>query len=243
MSVPLLKACAEMVRGRRQPRTDRGEFGSGASRMKEAVSQSLFTYWNNLRGDRPAPRRFEIEPARIANYLPDTFILERVDQATLRFRLAGTRISDSLGIELRGTNLFDLFDREDAATLQQQIALIASQAAVGLFEISADNGDGMSAAFEVLILPLTHTRNVVERFLGSITPIDRPSWLGAVPLTNRALTRHELIWPDAEARSDVQIMDRQTPFLPAVREAKIVRAARRQFRVYEGGLNRAGDER
>ncbi len=211
--------------------------------MKEAVSQSLFTYWNNLRGDRPAPRRFEIEPARIANYLPDTFILERVDQETLRFRLAGTRISEALGIELRGTNLLDLFDAQDAATLQQQVALIASRAAVGLFEISADNGIGMSAAFEVLILPLTHTRNVVERFLGSVTPINKPNWLGAVPLMIRSLVRHELIWQYAEARSGIEIMSRQTPFLPAVREARIVRSARRQFRVYEGGLNRVGEDR
>jgi hypothetical protein len=211
--------------------------------MREAVSQSLFTYWNNLRGDRPAPKRFEIEPARIADYLPDTFILERAGEANLRFRLAGTRISESLGAELRGTNLLDLFNKEDTATLQQQIELITSKAAVGLFEFSADNGDGMSAAFEVLILPLTHTRDVVERFLGSVAPISRPNWLGAVPLNNRTLTRHEIIWPDSLPGSGIERANRQTPFVPAVREARIVRSARRQFRVYDGGLGRIGEER
>ena len=217
--------------------------GSGQLRMREAVSQSLFTYWNNLRGDRPAPKRFEIEPARIANHLPDTFILERSGQGNLRFRLAGTRISEALGVELRGTNLLDLFNREDAATLQQQIELITSKAAVGLFEISADNGGGMSTAFEVLILPLTHTRDVVERYLGSVAPINRPNWLGAVPLNNRTLTRHEIIWPDSLPGSGIEIANRQTPFVPAVREARIVRSARRQFRVYDGGLGGVGEER
>jgi hypothetical protein len=211
--------------------------------MREAVSQSLFTYWNNLRGDRPAPRRFDIEPARIANQLPDTFILERVDEATLRFRLAGTRISDAFGADLRGTNFLDLFNGEDATTMRQQLALVTSNAAVSLSEIAADNGEGLAASFEILILPLTHTRDVVERFLGSVTPIDRPSWLGTVPLTNRALTHHELIWPGAEAQNAIEVMNRQTPFLPAVREARIVRSARRQFRVYEGGLNRMGENR
>ena len=89
--------------------------------MREAVSQSLFTYWNGLRRDRLAPKRFEIEPSCIAGYLPDTFILERVDPRTARFRLAGTRISEAFGAEFRGTNLFELFDELDAALLQRQI--------------------------------------------------------------------------------------------------------------------------
>jgi hypothetical protein len=211
--------------------------------MKEAISWSLFTYWNDLRGDRLAPRRFEIEPSRIASYLPDTFILERINDATLRFRLAGTRISEAFGVELRGANLIELFNEEDAATLQRQIALITSKAAVGLFEISADNGSGASADFEVLILPLIHTRNVVERFLGSVAPIERPHWLGAVPLQRRTLTRHEIIWPDSEPRTGRMTVSHQAPFSPMVREAKIVRSARRQFRVYEGGLSRTGEDR
>jgi hypothetical protein len=211
--------------------------------MKEAVSQSLFTYWNDLRGDRAAPKRFEIDPSSIANYLPDTFILERVDYATLRFRLAGTRISEAFGVELRGQNLLGLFNEQDAATLQGQISLITSKAAVGVFEISAHDGRGRSAAFEVMILPLVHTRDVVERYLGSVVPIDRPEWLGMVPLPHRSLVRHKLVWPDSATRHEIETLDRQIPFCPTIREARIVRSARRQFRVYEGGLSRASEER
>jgi len=211
--------------------------------MKEAVSQSLFTYWNDLRGDRPAPKRFEIEPSSIANYLPNTFILERIDYANFRFRLAGTRISEAFGMELRGQNLLGLFDEADANILQRQISFITSKAPVGVFEISAHDGRGHAAAFEVTILPLFHTRDVVERYLGSVVPIDRPEWLGMVPLTHRSLVRHELIWPDGAPRREIEAENRQLPFCPSVREARIVRSARRQFRVYEGGLSRASDDR
>lgn len=205
--------------------------------MKEAVSQSLFTYWNDLRGDRLAPKRFEIDPSTIANYLPDTFILERVDYATLRFRLAGTRIAEAFGMELRGQNLLGLFNEEDAATLEGQISLITSEAAVGVFEMSAHDGRSHSAAFELTILPLFHTRDVVERYLGSVVPIDRPEWLGRVPLPHRSLVRHQLIRPDGTTGREVETVNRQTPFCPTIREARIVRSARRQFRVYEGGLS------
>ena len=75
--------------------------------MKQKTSQILFAYWNEVRGSRVAPRRFEIEPSRISEILPETFILERLDRETYRFRLAGTRICEEFGQELRGTNFLD----------------------------------------------------------------------------------------------------------------------------------------
>ena len=62
--------------------------------MKQSTIQVLFGYWNEVRGERLAPRRFEIEPARIATILPETFILERLDSETFPYRLAGTKICD-----------------------------------------------------------------------------------------------------------------------------------------------------
>jgi hypothetical protein len=207
--------------------------------MKETVSQSLFAYWNSLRGDRLAPKRFEIEPSCIGPFLPDSLILERLDVDLLRFRLAGTRVSEAFGFELRGTNLFQLFEKDDIAALQRQIAFIASQGGVGVFEISASDDAGRSATFEMLMLPLTHSRNVIDRMLGSITPREKPNWLGSVRLTRRKLLSHNLIWPDGRPLAIIQSIRRQAPFSPIVREARIVRAKRRQFRVYDGGLGRS----
>jgi hypothetical protein len=211
--------------------------------MKETISQALYSYWNGLRGTRLAPKRFEIEPSCIAGFLPDTFILEHIDRNTLRFRLAGTRICEAFGAELRGMNLFELFDEADRPALERQVSLVTSNGAVGVFEISAGNGKGLSAAFEVLLMPLTHMRDRIDRFLGSIAPIDKPNWLGSVPLEHRKLESHYLIWPDGRPQAVIDAMHRQIPLLPTVREAKIVKAHRRQFRVYEGGLSRLGDER
>jgi hypothetical protein len=210
--------------------------------MRTAVSQSLFSYWNALRRNRPAPKRFEIEPSRIANNLPDVFILERINHTSARFRLAGTRITDALGMELRGKNLFELFDAADAATLQNEIQTIAAHCGVGLFHISAGNADGMVAKFEVLILPLTHMHDSVDRFLGSFTPIDRPDWLGGAPLTNRKLLSSEIVWPDGTPSSDDNPETLLQPVLHTRRQARIVRADWRQFRVYDGGLSHIGED-
>lgn len=210
--------------------------------MRDAVSRSLYAYWNDVRGERLAPQRFEIEPSRIAGILPDTFILERIDSATMRFRLAGTRICETFGAEFRGVNVFDLFGDEDRVTLRRQFSVIARQGAVGVFTIGAETVGGLKATFEMVLLPLVHTRDTVDRFIGGIGPIERPAWLGTVPLVTKKILAHELVWPDGRPHAMIDQSHRQAPFLPHVREARIVRSDRRQFRVYDGGLSKIDED-
>ena len=209
--------------------------------MREAINQALYTYWNEIRGDRLAPKRFEIEPSRIAGMLPDTFILERNDTETSRFRLAGTRMCDVFGAEFRGRNFFDLFGAEDRITLQRQFSVIARQGAVGVFTVESKSTVGV-VRFEILLLPLVHMRDTVDRYLGALSPMDRPAWLGHEPLTSTRIIANELIWPDGRPHAMIDNIHRQTPFLPHIREARIVKSDRRQFRVYDGGLAKADDE-
>ena len=46
--------------------------------MQQKTTKVLYNYWNDVRDGRLAPRRFDIEPARISEVLPDTFMLERI---------------------------------------------------------------------------------------------------------------------------------------------------------------------
>lgn len=212
--------------------------------MKEAISQQLYDYWNSMRGERVAPKRFEIEPSQIAKILPDTFILERIDAETSRFRLAGTRICEAFATEFRGINFFELFTLEDRTTLQRQFSVIARQGAVGVFEIEGESESGHKARFEILVTPLMHTREVVDRYLGSITPIAAPPWLGCEQIVRRRLIAQDLIWPDGRQQPLTDALaSRQTPFMPHVRNARLVRVDRRQFRVYDGGLSGSDEER
>ena len=210
--------------------------------MKDAVSQALYSYWNEVRGDRLAPQRFEIEPSRIASILPDTFILERVDGSASRFRLAGTRICETFGAEFRGVNVLDLFGEADRVGLRRQLAVIARQGACGLLTIATQSETGLTANFEMLILPLFHTRDVVDRFIGAMVPLAPEPWLGTVPLTVKGIVEQELIWPDGRAHAMIDNMHHQPPFMPHIREARIVRSDRRQFRVYDGGLGKPGKD-
>jgi len=210
--------------------------------MKEAVSRQLYSYWNAMRGERLAPKRFEIEPSQIAKILPDTFILERINPETARFRLAGTRICEAFAAEFRGVNIFDLFCLEDKITLQREFSVIARQGAVGVFEIEGGTESARKVRFEIVVTPLMHTREVVDRYLGSITSIDPPAWLGSELISERRLIGHDLIWPDGRPHTLTDAKARQSPFMPSMHNARLVRVDRRQFRVYDGGLSDGCDD-
>ncbi len=235
----------------RTPPTDRGEQGRRqkydgpgtdcraiAKRMKSKTSQLLYAYWNEVRSGRLAPRRFEIEPSRITPILPETFILERLDVECFRFRLAGTRICDDFGTEFRGTNFLDGWNTDDRITLQRHLEVMTQQGGVGLIIFDVRTPAGGVQTFECVLLPLIHTRDTIDRFLGAMTRLEEHAKIGDERLAMRRLRHSEVIWPDGRPHSVVASLHRQVPFLPHVRNARIVRSDRRQFRVYDGGLSK-----
>ena len=219
--------------------------------MKHQTSKTLFSYWNEVRGTRPAPRRFEIEPARLSSILPEAFILERVDAATYRFRLAGTKLCEQFGMEFRGSNFLDSWDDADRVTLSRGLAKVAEKGAVSQFEVEAQGVSGRSVQFEVLIVPLSQSNTVIDRFLGTMSTTDDASWLGSEPLRDRYLLRHELLWPsggEAPKMAQPHVTGYSTDLFkpvmqPKMRDARLVRVERRNFRVYEGGLSRLYQEK
>jgi hypothetical protein len=210
--------------------------------MKEQVSQFLYGYWNDVRAGRLAPKRFEIEPSSLASILPDTFVLELSEPGTARFRLAGTRICDAFGTEFRGTDFFELFGPDDRATLRRQVSIMANQGAVGVLSLEAETASGLKAHFEVTLLPLIHTHDKVERFLGSMAPDKAYAWFGTEQIVKQKLIEADLVWPDGRPHTLIAKSLHQAPFLPHVRNARIVRSDRRHFRVYDGGLSKPRED-
>ncbi|MEZ5907223.1 MAG: PAS domain-containing protein [Hyphomicrobiaceae bacterium] len=206
--------------------------------MKQRTNQVLFSYWNEVRAHRLAPRRFEIEPAQIAHILPETFILECIDQNCYRFRLAGTRICEHFGREFRGSNFLDLWQDMDRLILTRQLGSMVDQGAVGILSFELESVDGRRAGFEAVLLPLLHTQQTITRFLGSMSAIDPPAWLGTERVSRLRLLMHELVWPDGRPHSIVRRMGATVPTVSPEEAGRLVQVDRRRFRVYEGGLSR-----
>lgn len=194
--------------------------------MQQPTSRQLFAYWDHIRNGRMAPRRFEIEPAKIAGLLRDTFIAECTGLLSFRFRLAGTRICQHFGRELRGVDFLSLWSIGDRDAIGSLVRNILNDGAVGHGTFQAYTKTGREASFEFTLMPLVHTGSAINRLLGSITAIEPPFWLGAEPLATFEVLDLHLHWPDG------------SPAFMKNEGAKVVRLVRKRFRVLEGGLSR-----
>jgi hypothetical protein len=202
--------------------------------MQQRTSRQLYAYWDRVRNGRIAPRRFEIEPGQIASVLPETFIAEHVGIPGCRFRLVGTKICAQFGRELRGSDLLSLFGQDDRDSLAALLRSVYRDAAIGEVQFDAYTEAHRHAKFEMILLPLIHTGNTVNRILGSMCAFNPPFWLGATPIRQCEIAKLELHWPPADQDQDPPapkpVIDRP------LTATDLVRSVRHRFRVYQGGL-------
>jgi hypothetical protein len=213
--------------------------------MKHTTSQFLYNYWNEIRAGRLAPKRFEIEPARIGAILPDAFILERGgDDGQFVYRLAGTRIGERYGAERRHADFDDAFEAEDRDTLGGLLYEVAERGGVGWITVDVEDGHKNKAQLEYLLLPLIHTQDRIDRILGTVSLTTNSDWIGLSPITSQRIVEHDIVWPDGRPFELARTMAKLEPMVlePQLRNARIVTANRRQFRVYDGGLAQSDEK-
>jgi hypothetical protein len=203
--------------------------------MKQKTVQTLYAYWNELRAGRIAPKRLEIEPSRIGAILAETFMLERMGRAGYVYRLAGTRLCEVFGTELRGSDLLDGWSAADRAVLARHLAATCEHGAVTLLTLEARADAARRVELEAILLPLMHPNVTIGRVIGAMSALATPHWLGHEQLLEKRLVRHELIWPDGRPHSLIERTGRQAPFAAAGAVSPAIESRRRNFRVLDGG--------
>jgi hypothetical protein len=168
--------------------------------MKQKSPNTLYGYWNELRAGRIAPRRLEVEPSRIASILSETFMLERVNAADYQYRLAGTRLCELFGTELRGSNFLSGWEEAEQAVLAHQLALICGEGAVLVLEL--ETGAARHALkFEAILLPLLHTGDSINRIIGAMCLTSPAPFQGGERACRLRLRKYEVIRPDGRPRA------------------------------------------
>jgi hypothetical protein len=165
--------------------------------MKHEGSISLFQYWDRLREGRAAPRRTDIEPADIKANLADTFILEQDARGEAVFRLAGTRLCAIFGRELKGFAFTSLWLEKDQRILTRLVHGAFRLNHVIVVGFHAVSQGGRTNPFELLVLPLDGGQQN-QRALGSISPMEKPFWLGADPIVQCRIDTLRIVDPDAD---------------------------------------------
>lgn len=124
-------------------------------------------YWHALRGHRTMPRRAEVDPRGIENALEYAFILEQIAPGVGRLRIAGSHLSDLLGMEVRGMPLSAFFmpnARDDLAVVLKKVCAGPCTASLSL---QAEPGFGRPALeARLALLPLRDEMGAINRILG-----------------------------------------------------------------------------
>ena len=156
--------------------------------MKLAATEQLHSYWRELKRERSAPERNDIDPGEIRGVLADTFILEYEPRAGFPMRIVGTRTNALFQRELRGQPFLDLWRRADRLELIRLIESVAGEAQPFLIGAAGGPTGAELVDVDVLLLPLRHRGATHARMLGSCAPRRTPEWLGILPIGAMALT-------------------------------------------------------
>ncbi|WP_179869684.1 PAS domain-containing protein [Rhizobium chutanense] len=167
--------------------------GTGWCKMRVQTTIEIFDYWNRIRGAADAPLKSQVEPSAVPHLLQSLFILETREPGNIGFRLAGTRICDLFGRDLRGERFSSLWANGQDADIERTAMGVMDHAMPALFNATGYSTVGHQASFEIIMMPLRSPHGACDRLLGAIAPTASASWLEIVPLEFLALDRSRLL--------------------------------------------------
>ena len=135
-------------------------------------------YWDSLRDLRPMPRRDELDPRALSGALAGAFVVERVAPGLARVRLAGSHLSDLLGMEVRGMPISAMFEPQTRGRLAEALETAFASPAVVRAGLSCHGSIGRPALTGgMVLLPLMSDTGDVRELLGALSmngPTGRP---------------------------------------------------------------------
>jgi len=141
---------------------------------------ALLAYWNKLRGQRPMPRRDEVDAIEIWPLLKNVFLNEwHRDPERLYYRIAGTELVAAMGFEVRGKWLTDLY--QDQVDIDRSLGLYRRVVDGRVPVLGRADGTQLrhgAEAFEWVICPLSDDGEAVTHFIGLEDYVSRRRYLG-----------------------------------------------------------------
>jgi hypothetical protein len=149
--------------------------------MKHQATHDLFRYWNDLRGERTAPERNDVDPGAIRHILADTFMLDVDADRSFPFRLAGTRVNALFDAEQKGRSFLNLWRAEERRNVAGLLMTVIDGACPIVAGAVATPPGQSECAMEVLLLPMRHHGRTHSRIMGLVKTVKVQPWIGLVP--------------------------------------------------------------
>ena len=137
------------------------------TRGKEKNLAAFVTYWSSMRKGNAVPRRTDIDPRGIESLLENAFIAEKIAPGLARLRIAGTHLSDLMGMEVRGMPISAFISPEQRELLSELLVDVFDRPAIVKINLESPAGVGRRALKgTLLMLPLRSDLGDTSRALG-----------------------------------------------------------------------------
>jgi hypothetical protein len=133
--------------------------------MNDLMLSSLKSYWDRLRAGRVAPYRAEIDPRQFEAALENMFIIEKLAPDNMRVRLAGMKVCEMMGMEVRGMPPHALIEEHDRVRFDRLLNVVMNEPAVVELKLAAQNRAGLYHA-TMLLMPLRSDFGDINRVIG-----------------------------------------------------------------------------
>jgi hypothetical protein len=129
-------------------------------------------YWEALRGARIMPYRSEIDPRGIEQALEYSFIVERIAPGIARLRIAGSHLTDLMGMEVRGMPLTAFIAPGSRRQVSDTLEEIFETPATCTINLHSEKGPGMPPlTARMVLMPLKSDLGDVSRLLGALVSV------------------------------------------------------------------------
>lgn len=136
--------------------------------MKNPILTELLDHWERLRAGRIAPLRSEIDPRQIENALQHAFILERPENGEARFRIAGMKLSELMGMEVRAMPANAIIVPEMRSEFSTVLHNLFECPEIVELTLEAPVPNGGKISADMLLLPMKNDEGEISRILGCL---------------------------------------------------------------------------
>lgn len=115
----------------------------------------LYDHWMDTQNGASIPHKSDINPMKIHKILPEVAIMERIDQDTVVYRLAGTELAERSGFDLTGLNTLETFPANVREAISNAYIKVAKKPCAAYHKVIMSFEKGMECELECLYLPLS----------------------------------------------------------------------------------------
>jgi hypothetical protein len=128
---------------------------------------NLYSYWQRQKGNKGCPSKCDIRPKELVPYLPNVFMVDVLDEANFRFRLAGSGFCDVTHRRMAGEFIEAVFPEMFCAEVRNAWQQASDGATVlGRGQVWIPAKDFLQ--WEGIVLPLSQSGKEIDTLVGVI---------------------------------------------------------------------------